>query len=1065
MRNQIKFMKKELLSHIRKNINILLVWSISCLTGVGMANAQDAKLINGVVLNSLNEPIAGVSVGIEKSTELPAVTNEKGEFSVKSASGNDWLNIEPDAAYKAKRVNLNNRLNLTIYLARKNSPSGNDPLNILSNTVLKRNLAGSGTILNLKHKDESPALSVDQLMQGIMPGLNVTGISGDPGGGTHTLTRGINSINATNTPLYVIDGLPMSTFNVIQSNLKGYNYNPLLSITLQDISELTFIKDPAYTAAYGSKASNGLVLISTLDPSATKTVIDLDVRTGYSLTPQKRLTQLKANQHKKLISQVLFSSGKQEEIIKKEYPNLFLTNGDDRFIDYQHETDWQSMIFDEAFFKNINVNIKGGDEIAKYGLSVGYVDAEGIVKSTFYKGYNLRFVSMANIYRWLKINSGVSMTYNQSGLKESAQMGQTSPVLTALAKSPMLNPYSYDEEGRELKTLSPVDELGVSNPLAIVNKFDAKNTSFNFSSNFGANARINKDLVFNTNFGLSYHVIRELIFMPAEGMELYYNKEAYNVAKGNNNSLVTFFNNSYLLYNKSIGNHKMSFNTGANMVVNRYEFDWGLAKNAARNDEYRTLSDGTQNLRELGGDNHNWNWLSAYESMNYSYLDKYLVNASLSIDGSSRIGDNAKNTIKIGNVPLGIFYGIGAGWRLSSENFLSSVNWLEELKLRISYGKTGNDDIGESSANNYYNSVKYRQVSGLYKALIPNKELTYETVSQLNAGLDVSLWGDRFTTNIDVYSSTTNDMLLYKPIDAFLGYDFRPENGGQMRNTGIDMGFNFRIFDKPSFSWDIEGSLSLVKNKITEQPGSGMVTEIRGAEIVNEKGFAANSFYGYVFEGVYSTTEEAVKANLVDKRFNPYQAGDAKFKDISGPNGKPDGMINSYDKTVIGSSMPEHFGGLRNTFNYKQWSLSIFMQYVAGNEIYNYVRFENESMSGLENQSANVLNRWQHQGQITNVPRARWADPQGNSAFSSRWIEDGSYLKLREISLNYTLDKEFLAFKKAKFYVSASNLLTFTNYLGYDPEVSYSRRQIDQGIDYGLTPQPRQFIFGAKFGF
>jgi hypothetical protein len=163
--------------------------------------------------------------------------------------------------------------------------------------------------------------------------------------------------------------------------------------------------------------------------------------------------------------------------------------------------------------------------------------------------------------------------------------------------------------------------------------------------------------------------------------------------------------------------------------------------------------------------------------------------------------------------------------------------------------------------------------------------------------------------------------------------------------------------------------------------------------------------------------------------------------------------------------LPKHFGGLRNTINYKQWSLSVYLQYVAGNEIYNYVRFENESMSGLENQSANVLNRWQHQGQITNVPRARWDDPQGNSAFSSRWIEDGSYLKVRNISLNYTLDKEFWAFKKAKFYVSASNLLTFTNYLGYDPEVSYSRRQIDQGIDYGLTPQPRQFIFGAKFGF
>lgn len=1058
-------MKKELLSQIQKKINILLVCSISCITGIGIANAQDAKIINGVVLNSLNEPVAGVSVGIEKSSELPTVTNQMGEFTVKTFTGNEWLNIEPEANYKSKRINLNNRSSLKIHLSRNTSPSGNDPLNILSNTVLKRNLAVSNTVLNLKYTDESPSLSIDQYMQGIISGVNVTGRTGNPGGGATTLTRGINSINASNTPLYVVDGQPMSSFNVLQSNLKGYSYNPLLSITLQDISELTFIKDPAYTAAFGSKASNGLVFISTLDPSATKTVIELDVRSGYSLTPQNRFSQLSANQHKTLISEVLFSSGKQEETIQKEYPNLFLTSGDDRYIDYQHETDWQNLIFDEAVFKNMNVNIKGGDEIAKYGLSVGYFDADGIIKSTFYKGYNLRFVSMANIYKWLKMNSGVSMTYNISGLKESAEMTQTSPILTALAKSPMLNPYSYDEEGRELKTLSPVDELGVSNSLAIINKYEANNSSFNFSSNFGANARINKNLVFNTNFGLSYNILRELIFMPSEGMELYYNKEAYNVSKGANNSLTTFFNNSYFLYNKAIENHKFSFNTGTNMLINKYEFEWGLSKNAAKNDEYRSLQDGVSILRELGGDNQNWNWLSAYESMNYSFLDKYLLNASLSIDGSSRIGDNAKNTIKIGNIPLGVFYGIGAGWRLSSENFMSNVNWLEELKLRVSYGKTGNDDIGESNANNYYNSVKFRQVTGLYKALIPNKELTYETVSQLSGGVDLSLWGDRFTTTIDLYSSTTDNMLLYKPIEAYFGYDFRPENGGQMRNTGVDLGFYFRIFDRPTFSWDIEGSWSMVKNEITEQPGSGIVVDIRGAQIINEKGSTANSFYGYVFEGVYSTTEEAVNANLVDKRFVPYQAGDAKFKDISGPNSIPDGVINNYDKTAIGSSLPEHFGGLRNTFNYKQWSLSVYLQYVAGNEIYNYVRFENESMSGLENQSANVLNRWQQQGQITNVPRARWDDPQGNAAFSTRWIEDGSYLKVRNISLNYTLDKEFFAFKKAKFYVSASNLFTFTNYLGYDPEVSYSRRQIDQGIDYGLTPQPRQFIFGAKFGF
>jgi len=1035
------------------------------MVGVTAIIAQDTLVVSGTVVNGANEPVANVSVGVEGSFDLPAVTNEEGKFEVKALSGNVWLNIEPSGDYKNKREFLNNRENLKIYLTEGDVAGGYDVIEILEQERTRRDIIAAYKTLDPDGIKLTPALSVDQYMQGRVSGVHVLNRSGMPGSGAVSLVRGVKSLNASNSPLYVIDGIMVTSMGVFDSNLEGFTYNPLLSVNPLDISKTTVIKDPTITAAYGSKASNGLVLIETLDPSATQTVIELDLRGGYSLAPSNNIPQMNALQHKTLASELLISSGMREEVIVEEYPNMFLEPKDNRYIDYQHNTEWQDMIFSDAAFKNINVNVKGGDEIARYGLSFGYIDADGIIKTTGYEGYNLRFVSLLNIFTWLKMNAGVSLSYSNSELKESAKVNQTSPILSALGKSPLLNPYQYDEEGRELTSLSPVDELGVSNPQAVISNYEATNNNFHFISTLGFQAAIKENLSLHTNFGLTYNVLKEEIFMPNKGMELYFNDEAINVSKASNNSLNTFYNRTYLKFDKTIGsNHAITSNTGVNILNNRFEFDWGLTKNAPENDEYRRLQDGTNNLREIGGQNRTWNWISFYEQLTYSYKDRYLASATVSLDGSSRIGNNAASTIKIADNPFGLFYSAGVAWRLSSESFLKNKSALEELKLRLTYGISGNDDIGESNATNYYNAVKFRETVGLYPALIPNDELTYETVSQLNGGIDIALLGNRFKTSIDVYQATTKDMLIYTPLESYFGYNIRPENSGEMQNTGIDFDLFYRIIDRPNFNWDIQLSYSTVKNEITSIKGDKLVTEIQGAEIVNMTGEQANSFYGYTFEGVYSSTDEANSSGLVNDRLIPYQAGDAIFADLSGPNGSPDGVINEFDKSVIGSSLPEHFGGISNTFSYKRWTLNTFVQAIVGSEIFNYVRFQNESMSGLENQSTKVLDRWQHEGQETNVPRALWEDPKGNSSFSTRWVEDGTFIRLKNVSLSYTIPDEFLTFRNAQFYVSASNLFTATKYLGYDPEFSYSRSHINSGIDYGLTPQPRQFILGIKLG-
>jgi TonB-linked SusC/RagA family outer membrane protein len=1028
-------------------------------------HAQDTTKVRGIVYSSSGKPLSDVSVSIAGSFELPVITNEAGEFTVLSTSGQDWLIFSSTGAFKMKRVFLNNRNELNVYLTPVDMSSGDDQVTIMSRQQAKRNIAAAISSVNTNEIVHTDPVTVDQYLQGRAAGVFVVNHSGQPGSGTYINIRGINSLNTNNQPLFLIDGIPVTQSGVFSSNIRGFTFNPLVELNPVDVSKINIIKDPAITAAYGSRGSNGLILIETLNPSVTKTEIDLDLKTGITLAPSNTISQLNAQQHKTLMNEVLFSSGMFEEDIKNQYPSLYYDQEDPGYINYQHNTNWQDLIFRNAISTAANINVKGGDEIAIYGLSVGLNKSSGVIKNTDYFGYNLRFVSKLNVFRWMKMNANVALNYNKSNLKDAATSDQTSPILTALGKSPLLNPFQYDEHGNEISAISEVDGIGVSNPVAVINGYEANNTNASFVYSMGLEADINSWISFISKFNLTYNTVKEHIFMPNHGMERYYDGEAINVSKAATDKLSSVYNNTYLSINRTVGNdHNFSSMTGFQVQSNNFEYDWGLTKNAHSSDQYKTLQYGTDNLREIGGVSRIWNWMSVYENLFYTYKDKYMVTASLSFDGSSRIGEDALNTIKLGGQPFGLFYSAGLAWRLSSEPFLKDKYWLEDLKWRFSYGKTGNDDIGESSASNYYKVVQFRETVGLYPAVLTNKELTYENVSQLNTGLDIALWGSRVTATIDLYKSQTTNMLIYAPVDSYLGFDYRMENSGKMTNKGLEFTAYARIKSEGDIKWDIQGNFSTIKNEVTDIKGSKIITEIQGGEIVNMQGQPANSFYGYVYKGVFAREQDAVAANLVNDRGFAFGAGDAIFADLSGPDGTPDGVINDYDKTTIGSPLPSFTGALLNTFTYKKFALSATIQFVTGNEIFNYVRFKNEQMTGLQNQSAYVLNRWQYEGQVTNVPRALWEDPMGNSAFSTRWIEDGSYVKLKNITLSYRIPDEFLKFKNAEFYISINNILTFTKYLGYDPEFSYSFMQIHQGIDYGLTPQTRQFLVGVKVG-
>lgn len=1025
---------------------------------------QDSLMVSGKIIGEKNLPVAGVSVSIEGIYIDPYITGEDGIFSIKVPSGDVWMIITPIEKYKKQRIFLNKRVTVTIRLTPEEINSGWDEVMNLFQPELRRNIISSFYIPDPEETVYKPYQSIDQLYQGTVPGMYVTNHSGMPGSGTNSYLRGIKSMYTNNQPLYIVDGLPIETPGLFQSQIDGYVNNPLSSLDPLDITNITILKDYMNSISYGMRASNGIILIETLKPTEVQTSIDIALRTGIS-QESYQIPQLNNQQYKTLANELLISSGMSEELYKEKYPALYAIDSDEDYYKYNHNTNWQNLVFSNALMNDFYMRVRGGDEIARYGLSVSYMNNQGIITNTGYSRFNVRFVGTFNIFQWLRMYISSNLNTSSSELKESACSEQTSPILTSLFKSPLLNPYQFDKDGNELKTLEEPDNLGISNPLAVIEKFEGKNKNYRFATSFRVEGDITNDLKWDTYIGLNINSLNESIFMPNTGMELYYDNEAYNVAKSLKNNLNALYSDNYLNFNKKLGDkHLLSTSAGFRVQINKFQVDWGIAKNSHERDEYKQLQNGTSYLREMGGESANWNRMALYGTATYSFRDKYFLNTNLNFENSTRIGDNAKDVIRISNQPFGLFYSVGGAWRLSGESFLKDMYWLDDMKLRISYGVVGNDDIGNYSSLDYLLLVHYRETTGMIPGIITDQTVKFETNKQLNMGLDVSLLGNKVAFKLDRFKIKTENLLVLEPQPTYTGFAVIPANNGEIQNKGIELSIYSRVINMGKFTWDFGFNYAQIHNTVTDIKDGKVITSFEGGEFISLVGEPVLSFYGYIYDGVFPTSEEALEANLKTSKGVPYGAGDAIFSDLSGPEGEPDGIIDDFDKTLIGSPTPDYYGGFNSCLRFGRWSLNAYFQFVIGNEIFNYVRYQNERTINLANQSTNVLKRWFTEGQVTDVPRAVWDDPMNNSAFSTRWIEDGSYIRLKNLTLAYTIPEKFLFFRNLQIFSTITNLYTWSNYLGYDPEFSYSYFTMQQGIDYGSMPSTRKFLIGFKIG-
>lgn len=1012
--------------------------------------------ITGKITDAVSKKAAsGIRVQVENFSA--AITDDNGAFSLQVPSYNSTVQISGEG-YDQRFVPLQGKKEINVAMLDESHESIHETITTPTGVQIKRNLTASVGTYSVNGMAQ-PAETVDALLQGRVAGLNVVRRSGLQGAGANLFMRGYNSLYATNKPLIVVDNLLYDANEYGQSIIANNYTNPFSLIDLKDIDNITVLRDAS--SIYGTKGANGAIIITTSRPKSQATKIDFAAYTGFNQAP-KELPVMNAADYRIYLTELLQSKGlTSTQIAALPYMNDDPSSA--TYSMYHFNTDWQKKVFQNSLANNYFLKVTGGDNIAMYGLSVGYMKNQGIINATDLSRFNMRFNAEFNFTKKFTGFANLSLTYNEQNMKDQGMADKTAPVFLSLVKSPFLHDHDVDSKGVESPNLADTDPLGISNPAAIVQKMKAYNKYYRFMGTVGFKYKLPAHLTASTMMGVVVDKIRENIFVPSVGVA----KDTLSNAIANNRSgaqvkrLFSLYNDTRLEYNRNFTQaHKFTAMAGIRFQHNRAEQDYSLGYNSAT-DDLVNVQNGVNALRQVGGGIGVWNWINTYFNAEYNYQDKYFLSFNMAMDASSRFGKQADG-IKLGDHPLAVMPSIGAAWLVSSENFMAHSG-INLLKLRATYGISGNDDIGNYTSRQTYGSQNLLGMQGLVRNRVANPALQWETVHKLNGGLDLAFLNERAGLTVDVFQSRTTNMLTYEELGTATGFSTILTNNGSMKNTGIEVSANYRILNKSSLKWDLGVIASTYKNKIGSVPNGQFITNYAGAAILTANGQPANQFYGYVAQGVFATDADAAAAGLQKKNYDgsysSFKGGDVIFLDKD--NNK---IIDENDRQVIGNPNPSFTGGITNRVIYKRFELNTLFTFSQGNDTYNYLRYRLEAGNGAENQLVSVNNRWRSNGQVTTTPKATWGDPMGNSRFSNRWIEDGSYFRLRSVTLQYYIPVKSGMVHNATVYVSGYNLFTLTKYKGYDPEFSAGSSLFVQGIDTGLDPIFRSVTMGVRIG-
>lgn len=1032
------------------------------------------RVVRGVVLNGAShQPMSGVLVSAAELDGYSTFTSSDGTYQL------DLPLVATQLYISAPNMNgilvgaLADDALQTSYLY---------PETFGDEYIERNNLLG---VKSVRDFDYSAAVSVEEEIQKQL-GADVRTISrnGTPGIGGVMFMNGINSLNVNAQPLIVVDGVVIDQQYNRQMLHQGFYNNILTSINPNDIEKVTVLRNG--TSFYGAKGANGVILIETRRNKSMATRITASVSSGVTMEP-KFVDMMDATQYKSYASDLLSTTN----TTIKEFKFLNEDPGYYYYPQYHNNTDWKQYVYRTAISQNYNINVSGGDDVANYNLSLGYVDKQSTLVGNDMDRINIRFntdivftekfdarfdVSFAKLSRNLR-NDGATLDYNEGTT--------TSPAFLAYVKSPMLSPYAYSDGVLSNSFVDVTDEsyldealakynnynYKLANPLAINEYGDAENK--NFFENSVLNISVTPRYQFNDHLALSEHFAYNLVntsenyYIPMNGVPSYFVGSVSAFCENETRALAshqsTTFSDTRLDWIHRFGAHNWHVFGGARVLMESYALNTQVGYNTG-NDKTPFMSSSLLNAGNDGADDR-WNSWAWYAQGEYDYMQRYYLQLNATAETSSRFGKDAINSIKAFGAPWTMFYGAQAAWVMSNESWMAGVEPINYLRLSAGYDVSGNDDIDYYAARSYFRAFKFmNSISGIAFDNIGNSELQAEITRRFNVGLESNLFRNRLSVGLNAFMSNTDNLLTYQSLGFLSGLQYNWSNGGALSNRGFDVSVIGKLVAAKNFQWEVGASAGHYKNEITRLPDNKKFinSDLYGATIRTEIGHAANLFYGYETEGVFATSEEAAASGLyimakngVDRKY--FGAGDVIFKD----NHK-DGVIDEKDRVVIGNPNPDIYGNLFSSMNYKRFSLDLNFNYSLGNDVYNYMRSQLEGGNRFMNQTTAMLHRWQTEGQVTDMPKATFQDPMGNARFSDRWIEDGSYLRLKSATLSYKLPVNSTFVQGLQFWIQANNVFTLTNYLGSDPEFSATSSVIGQGIDLGQLSQSRSFVAGIK---
>ncbi len=1021
-----------------------------------------AQEVSGYVISSTSQPVVDAVITCPGCKTVR--TDKNGHFVIEGVKDGATLKIWHDGFFTLnKYIKKAENVALRLHLIENNKAKYNETA-ILPTGKAENDKSIVG-ITNVSRKDFAQgSLSLEKVLQGDVTGLQVVNKSGMTGEGAYLQLRGVKSLVAENAPLVVINGVPyMPDMNESQI-INGYSRSIFQALNNQDIRNITVLKG-AEAALYGSLGSNGVIMIETDQASAT----NLDTKISFSAVygfnwNKKRIPLMNSKQYKSYL----------EDVGLTYYPNMEQFFGDFTFLSdpdanqsylYKYDTNWQDEIYKNSTTKDYLFRVEGGDNIAKYNISLGYLGDDGTLRGTNSDRYSAQINSSVLVSKNFEINTSINTAYLKGNYQSQGISMETNPLLAAYRRSPLLSPYRSDMYGNLIDKYSDYyygairnNDFIVSNPLALVNKLSSENRQYDINAKVGFIYHPLHNLAINGNVGMYYNYNKEQTFIPGKNdndiSPLFdqYGKADNSVRVGTNHTFNLYFglNADYKL---NLGdNHKLNFNAGWHSIMNSYEYDAAYGRNS-NNDFYQTLGDAVTLGKYFSGYNNKWNWMAFYGHADYTFMDMLKLGASVSYDGASSVGEDATR--------FSLYPSVEAVFM--AKELLPNADWINKLNVYANYSSTGNSRFSSKFGRHYYTSQPYQTIAGIIRATVPNTNLKAERDNTLNVGVETSLLNNRLQLSAAYYNIKAKDVLINGVHSVILGTSPYYNNDGEISSKGFELSLNASPIYTKDFKWTLGGTLSTVKNKVESLGGYNQYISTLGdnAEIITRVGENPYSFYGYKTAGVFSTTEEADKAALTNRSGVAYKAGDIHYVDMNG-----DHIINDKDKVVLGSATPDFFGDVFTRFEYKNFALDMTFNYSVGNDAYNAVRRITESSSDFSNQSSSVARRWSMEGQITDMPRATYGDNVGNNDFSDRWIEKASYLKLRDITLSYTWNKSLWHFiEGGTVFITGQNLFCITDYLGLDPETSYSYSSMMQGVDYAKVCAPRAIKFGVNLKF